>query len=355
LRELFRVIQRARHENYLFSAMLGICAFYFIGSFAQLNIIGFGIQSLRLNEIEGGYLFVVAAVGIAVGSFLIGKICADRVEIGFAPICALLMGIILLCVPLIQHHLVLIVAALLLLGLFGGMFLVPFEAYIQAASPDSHRGENVAAGNFLSFIGMLISTGFLALLGGVFGLSAAQGFASLGIVALAIAAIQFHRFPDALVRLLSRALFPSKRERLVVQGRELFSTPFASLNICITSEWKWALLAMTALQQRYMKFLIEAPPSLSWKERWLVRLSKAVIYATPLANDEKAVAAGRNWIKRGYSLTILSQSEEPQSLALTVKSLFLDTLPQGSSLPLINASLEISDQRQIRLALTAVN
>jgi acyl-[acyl-carrier-protein]-phospholipid O-acyltransferase/long-chain-fatty-acid--[acyl-carrier-protein] ligase len=51
-------------------AIVGLAYFMFVGAFAQLNLIGYGIERLGLNEAQSGYLFLAAALGIGIGSLL---------------------------------------------------------------------------------------------------------------------------------------------------------------------------------------------------------------------------------------------------------------------------------------------
>ena len=76
------------------------------------------------------------------------------------------------------------------------MFLIPFDAFIQAKSPESRRGQIIAASNFLSFFGVLIASLFLFIIGDVFKLSASIGFTIIGVIALAFNFINTGRLSD---------------------------------------------------------------------------------------------------------------------------------------------------------------
>ncbi len=52
-------------------AVLGSSFFLFLGAFVQLNIIPFAMESLHLTDIQGGYLFLLTAIGI--GTRLLDK------------------------------------------------------------------------------------------------------------------------------------------------------------------------------------------------------------------------------------------------------------------------------------------
>jgi acyl-[acyl-carrier-protein]-phospholipid O-acyltransferase / long-chain-fatty-acid--[acyl-carrier-protein] ligase len=44
-----------------------------------------------------------------------------------------------------------------LLGLAGGLFIVPLQSFLQARSPERERGRIFAANNFLNTAGMLLA------------------------------------------------------------------------------------------------------------------------------------------------------------------------------------------------------
>ena len=54
-----------RHDRHLMLAVIGQAYFMFIGAFAQLNLIAYGMQEMGLAEAQSGYLFLAAALLIA--------------------------------------------------------------------------------------------------------------------------------------------------------------------------------------------------------------------------------------------------------------------------------------------------
>ncbi|WP_420421677.1 MFS transporter [Simkania sp.] len=174
--EIYRNLKYAKTIPYLFVAILGGSSFLFIGAYFQLNVIPYAIQSMGLSEVGGGYLFLLTAIGIAFGAFLAGRISHKRIEVGLACVSGMLLSVTLFVISFLSHQPVLTCIALVVLGLFGGFYIVPFDAYIQTYSPDQKRGQIVAASNFLSFCGVLVAPMLLYLFGGIMNLSAARGF-----------------------------------------------------------------------------------------------------------------------------------------------------------------------------------
>ena len=181
---IYKTLVICSRKKYLISSVLGSAFFLFMGGFVQLNIIPFAIESLDLSEVGGGYLFLATAIGIATGSLVAGKLSKDRVEIGMACLSGFFLSLILILLGIFSSFFTIVIILLILLGFFGGIFLIPFDSFIQVSSPDKKRGRIVAAANFLSFIGVLFASIFLYLLSGTLQLSSAAGFVIMGIVTL---------------------------------------------------------------------------------------------------------------------------------------------------------------------------
>ena len=73
IREIFATLKASRKIPHMLPAILGSAFFLFLGGFTQLNIIPYVIKCLHLSEVTGGYLFLLTALGIALGSYLAGK------------------------------------------------------------------------------------------------------------------------------------------------------------------------------------------------------------------------------------------------------------------------------------------
>jgi len=182
LYEIYQTLKLSWDIPHLLPAIFSSAFFLFVGAFTQLNIIPFAMQSLQMSEIGGGYLFLSTAVGIAVGALLAGQLSKDKVEPGISCICIFFISILFLTLFFFASRLWVVIICLAFLGIFGGAFLIPFDAFIQVHSPDEKRGQVIAASNFFSFIGVLGAAIFLYMMSEKLGLSAASGFAVMGIL-----------------------------------------------------------------------------------------------------------------------------------------------------------------------------
>lgn len=186
LKELIDTLKFCKTRPFLLTAVFSSAYFLFIGAFVQLNIIPFTLQALHMDETKGGYLFLLCAVGIALGSFFTGKVHKfGKFTLSFVG--ALGIGIFCLNLALFSHYLIPSMLNLVILGLFGGMFIVPMDSFIQIDAPKEKRGQIIGANTFLSFFGVLVASFLLFILEPFESFSAVLGFIIIGICTLGVA------------------------------------------------------------------------------------------------------------------------------------------------------------------------
>lgn len=257
LYDVYKCLRLAKHHNRLFSAILGGSFFLFLGAYVQLNIIPFAIESLQLSDVQGGYLFLLTALGIGIGSLLAGKISGKQVELGITPIAGLGMSLCCFYLYLYEQDLKFVMCLMMLVGFFGGLWIVPFDSFIQIASPKKFRGQMVATGNFLSFIGVLAASGFLYFCGEVLRLKASQGFLIMTLLLLLVTLCLSIAIMDYFLRFLA-ASFSKLFFRLEVDGFQEVPKRFPSLIIC-NSHSSWLdIILLSGLQKPPLRFFVES-------------------------------------------------------------------------------------------------
>jgi len=185
---------------------LGIAFFWSLASLAQMNIDVYVTGELQKSQTEVGMFLAVLSLGVGLGSVLAGWWSGGRVELGMVPLGAFLMSVA--CVVLFLCHTSSTVAGamLVLIGLGGGLFNVPLNAYLQERSPHEKLGAILAAGNQLTSLGMVVVAGLFWLLAGPLQFSAAQIFLLTGIGILPVFAYTVWLLPQATVRFFVRLL-----------------------------------------------------------------------------------------------------------------------------------------------------
>jgi len=310
LREIYQSLKLARQEISLLPAMCGSAFFLFVGAFTQLNIIPFAVQSLQLSDIQGGYLFFLTALGIGTGALIAGKVSGKIVELGLVPFGALGISACAFMLDSFSTHLLLVIPFVTLLGVFGGIFEIPLDSYIQVASPKQSRGQMVAATNFMSFIGVLCASTLIYLNSEVFGLDSDKGFTIIGILSLLVMFAYTYQFFDYFTRFIASILSKLHFRTHFIGRENIPDCP--ALYVCTHRAWNDTLLLLGS-QRRRMRFFIENEQKHSslWMKR-LYKLLRVVFIANiePLAKNQECLTAIQNTLKKGISVCIFIENKD---------------------------------------------
>ncbi|NGX38626.1 MAG: hypothetical protein K1000chlam2_01801, partial [Chlamydiae bacterium] len=148
----------------LIKATFAYSYFLFVGGFIQLNIIPYTVQTLGFSDIIGGYFFLATALGLGFGAFFTDRISHGRIRLGMIPLAGMGISLVLILMKWFYTPWALVVTWMVLLGFLGGIFLVPAQAFVLSASPETDRGRNFATANFFSFVFALLAAIALYLL-----------------------------------------------------------------------------------------------------------------------------------------------------------------------------------------------
>jgi acyl-[acyl-carrier-protein]-phospholipid O-acyltransferase/long-chain-fatty-acid--[acyl-carrier-protein] ligase len=327
LQEIYKTLKLARTVPSLLPAILGSAFFLFLGAFLQLNIIPFAVYSLSLTDVQGGYLFLLTALGIGTGSVIAGKISGKTVELGLVPVAAAGITVGLFLLDFFSGQLLPVIGLVTIIGVLGGIYEIPLDSYIQVAAPNTSRGQIVGATNFLSFIGVLLASAAIYMITEVFNLQADKGFTIMGFLSLGIFVTFSFQFFDYLTRFIGMIL-----------SRLHFRTTFAGLEnipdlpviyVCKHTAWNDTLLLLGS-QRRRMRFFIEEEQKHSkWMRRFYLFLRVVFIPPIePLENNPNCLLAIRKTLEKGISVCIFVDNMDVLSEIEKLKQseLFLETL-----------------------------
>lgn len=323
LAEITRTLKKASTHPSLLTAIFGSAFFMFLGAFVQLNMIPFALQSLHLSDVQGGYLFLLTALGIGSGCIIAAKISGKTVELGLVPLAGLGVTISCYLLDLFSNELFAVVPLVVLLGLFGGIYQIPLDSYIQVTSPNTSRGQIVAATNFLSFFGVLCASGLLFLVTEIFGFKADKGFTIIGSLTLIVTAAIGFQFFDYLTRfiamILSKLHFKTK-----IEGLENIPGDLPSIFVCTHTAWNDTLLLLGS-QRRRMRFFIQQ--EMDHQHRWikrLYRMLRVVFIPTiePLNSNEGCMDVIKTSLNRGISVCIFVENHDLLSEIDKLKELY---------------------------------
>ncbi len=301
--EIYKTLNKVKSEPSLLAAILGSAFFLFLAAYVQLNVIPFAVQSLNLTDVQGGYLFLLTAIGIGTGSIIAGKISGKTVELALSPLAVLGISISFFMLDFFSHNLMVCIPLVIIIGLFGGIYLIPLDSYVQIASPKQIIGQAVASSTFLSFFGVLCASGLLYLVSQVFGFSAAQGFTILGILSSIVTCIYTFLFFDYLTRFVGMIL--SRLHFATEFGGQNHIPTGPALYVCTHTAWNDTLLLLGA-QRRRMRFFIEREQEHSkWLKR-IYRLLRVVLVPEieSLENNPRSLTAIKETLNKGISVCI---------------------------------------------------
>ena len=326
--ELFHNLKLIFKQPSLLSSVLGSAFFLFIGSYTQLNMIPFALDALGLTDVQGGYLFLLTALGIGAGSLLAGKLSGKSVELGLVPIGG--FGIAICCIALSLFHSYVAIEIFLvaLIGVFGGIYLVPLDSYIQLASPKMVRGQVIATTNFLGFFGVLCSAGMLYFLSQIVGLRPATGFLVMGLITLVFISGITIAIAGYVVRfiymLISRFTYGS-----IVHGYSILQGHAPAFFLSTLPPWPWVTFLVGSQRRRMQIFIIKngmrpLPVLKSFFYKLAFRHEVPTIDA--LQPNAKLGKLIRFSIERGTSVAIFLPSDQPQEIQ-KLKAMWQNHLP----------------------------
>jgi len=163
-------------------------------------------------------LLAVFSIGIGLGSLLCEKLSGHKIEIGLVPFGSIGLTIfavdLYFATPAVTHAapigaMAFILQAgswrvlfdLLMVGIFGGFYIVPLYALIQSRSERSHQSRVIAGNNILNAFFMVLAAG-VAILGLELGLTIPQLFLLTGALNALVAIYIYKLVPEFLMRFL---------------------------------------------------------------------------------------------------------------------------------------------------------
>jgi MFS family permease len=139
-------------------AIFGASLLWLLGGLLQMNVVLHCTRTLAMSNTASSVILAMAAVGIAIGCSVTGKMIENHSKKSF--IIGGLLGIVCaLVIVLIFKPVGWILGVLIFLIAFcGGMFQVPCLAMVQGADIGRKLGTMMAYLNLLTFIFVLIGT-----------------------------------------------------------------------------------------------------------------------------------------------------------------------------------------------------
>jgi len=217
--QTWKTIQFARNVHSVFLSVLGISWFWLLGAAYLTQLPNFTKEVLKSSESVVTLLLTMFSVGIGVGSLLCERLSGRKIELGLVPLGSIglsIFGIDLFFAytpPDVEVLMRLgeflktdgsfrVLADLILIGVFGGLYIVPLFAFVQMRTQVECRARVIAANNILNAFFMVFSSLWAILLLNIAGLTIPQFFLVLALMNIAVAVYIYSVVPEFLMRFL---------------------------------------------------------------------------------------------------------------------------------------------------------
>ncbi|MBL8251504.1 MAG: MFS transporter [Candidatus Competibacter sp.] len=218
--ETWRILKFTHRNFTVFQSVLGISWFWFLGSVYLAQLPNFTKLTLGGGEHVVTLLLTLFAIGIGIGSLLCERLSGRMVEIGLVPFGSIgltVFGVDLFFAtpaPPVSGSELLgvwdfltrvgswrIVLDIVLIGAFGGIYIVPLYALVQQRSEPSHLSRVIAGNNIINAV-FMVAAALIAVALLQRGLTIPQVLLVMAIFNAVVAIYIFALVPEFLMRFI---------------------------------------------------------------------------------------------------------------------------------------------------------
>jgi acyl-[acyl-carrier-protein]-phospholipid O-acyltransferase/long-chain-fatty-acid--[acyl-carrier-protein] ligase len=337
--EVIAGTRRLLADRPLWLTVLAISYFWFLGALFQMDLLLFGSEVLRVNELRVGLMVTCLAVGIGAGSMLAGKLSGDKVELGLVPLGSILMALFSVLLYFTRGSYNASAVMLALLGVSSGLFIVPLNAYLQQRAETHEKGRLIATNNFWNTIGLMLASATLWIFHdklhvGPDKLILVFGLATLGTTAYIVSIV-----PEFLIRfVLWMATHTIFRIRIV--GQE--NVPFRGPALLVANHMSHVDgFLISASVQRFVRFMVWRPFYEMPLLRGFFRLAGAIPVGTRSIREVlEAVRRARHELAAGEVVCIFAEGAISRTGNLLPFKSGLEKIVAGTDVPIIPVHLD---------------
>jgi acyl-[acyl-carrier-protein]-phospholipid O-acyltransferase/long-chain-fatty-acid--[acyl-carrier-protein] ligase len=241
LNYLQKNLRIVREKHAIWMSIIGLATFWAISQVMLAAFPAFAKESLGVNNtvvIQG--ILACAGLGIIIGSIMASRASRNYIETGLIPVGALGVSITIALIPGLQTTLGMGLA-FLLVGIMGGLFIIPLNALIQFHARQDKLGTILAGNNWIQNMAMLA---FLALTAGfaIAGVDSVGLFYILTAVAIIGTGYTVRMLPHSLARIVATVVL-KRRYRVKVVGFDNLPQSGPALLLGNHISWiDWALV-----------------------------------------------------------------------------------------------------------------
>ena len=156
----------------------------------MMNILIVGKDVIGTDDLGAGMLLAIAGVGIGIGAAIAGRLSVGRINLGLAAPASVGVAVALIALSFVAHSYLLTAILIGVVGVFGGIYMVPLNAQVQHRAGKTEKGATISANNFLNMTGALVACGLLWISHDALGIAADGVILVAGLIAVGAAVIQ---------------------------------------------------------------------------------------------------------------------------------------------------------------------
>ena len=290
LAESLRNLAFSRRNRTVFLSILGNSWFWFYGALMLSQFPVYAKDYLHGDHGVFVLLLTVFSLGIGSGSLLCEKLSGHKVEIGLVPFGAIglsVFGVDLYFASLAYHNTAAvdvagllqqagvwrILADIVLIGVFGGLFIVPLFALIQTRCDPAHVSRTIAGMNIMNAM-FMVASALLAMVLLKLGASIPQMFLATALLNALVALYIFSLVPEFLMRFLAWLLIHTIH-RVEVMGGERIPEQGPAVIVCNHVSYVDAIV-IGAASPRPIRFVMDHRIFKTPLLGWIFRTAKAI-------------------------------------------------------------------------------
>ncbi|NOH48622.1 MFS transporter [Vibrio rotiferianus] len=345
----------AKSDRIVFQCIMAISWFWFLGAAYLTQFPNFTKVYLNGTESAVSFLLALFSVGIAVGSMACNWLSNHRIEVGIVPIGALgitIFGFLMatsIPTDLPRFHTFAEFVSydafwplffyLLMIGVSGGLFIVPLYALMQHRAKETERAQVIAGLNIFNSLFMVGSAVLGIVCLSVLEMSIPQLFALLAILNFLVATYIFLQIPIFVVRFV---MWVVTHTIYRVKHKNLHHLPEhgGALIVCNHVSYMDSLL-LSAVCPRLIRFVMEEDyANLPPLRRFLRRAGVIPISASNRTSIRRAFSDVEKALSEGHIVCIFPEGRLTADGEMNEFMRGIDIILRRSPVPVIPMALK---------------
>lgn len=234
-------LRTIKSSKAIWLSIIGLTVFWAISQVILASFPAYAKEVLtETNTVVIQAMMAATGVGIMFGSMIAGRLSRSYIELGLIPVGAAGISLCLVLLPAIGSATA-IASLFLVLGVCGGLFIVPLNALIQYTAKEDQLGTVLAGNNWVQNIGMLAFL-VLTVIFSLGGINSIGLFYLLALTAIVGTVYTVKQLPHSLARILTSMIL-KQRYRVSVTGFENLPKQGGALLLGNHISWvDWAMV-----------------------------------------------------------------------------------------------------------------